>query len=87
MVGALGAEPVGLSKRAIEVARIERARQGSELVDDHLWLGTDDRVVDCLRIKTVEHHRGNACCPQAVSFGGGSSCADDLVPGNEQQSC
>jgi hypothetical protein len=57
VVGALGAQPVGLGEGAVEVPAEARVCERGRLVDDRVRLGTRDRLPHGLRVECVEHDR------------------------------
>jgi hypothetical protein len=72
VIDALGAQAVGRGAEAVGVPHVPQARlarQGGELVDDHLGLGLGHGTSDRVGIERVGHDRPGTQGPQSVGLG------------------
>ncbi len=60
VVGSLRPQAVRESEVAVEVAHVQRAPEGGQLVHDHLGLRRGDRSRHCLGLERVGYCRGRA---------------------------
>jgi hypothetical protein len=82
VVGARGAQAVGLREVAVEMADVERLRQRGELVDDHVGIGLRDHVGHGIGVEGVGHGGSPAQLADEVGLRPGH--AHHVVAGGEQ---
>ena len=86
VVGALGAQPVGLRERPVEVPAEARVRERGRLVDDRIGGGFEHRLAHGACVEKIERNRFCAERADALAAAGRGVGADHLVPGIDQLS-